>query len=320
MEPLQFRTATGKAGDSILVVLILTALVGGMVLAQRNLHLGRGDRRGAFRLALSLFFGLMVVWVFWAGHVPILTDEFFRLVPALGLALAMSGCAWLYYIALEPYVRRRWPGTIVSWTRLLSGKLRDPLIGRDVLIGVLFGVATELLVQVRALVPSWVGLLPPVPLLHPATAEILLGFRHVAIDWILGLFISVVNGLLLLFLLLILRVVLRRQWAAVAALCLISSAVFILDGWQGTPWIDVTFGALIGVAIVVALVRFGLLAAMVSVFVRQILFIYPTTLDLSTWYAGGTVLVLLIVVALSAVGFYLSLGGRPLLRDELLQG
>ena len=258
--------------------------------------------------------------MFWAGHVPILTDEFFRLVPALGLALAMSCSAWLYYIALEPYVRRRWPGTIVSWTRLLSGKFRDALIGRDILIGVLFGIAAELLVQVRALVPSWVGLPPPVPLLHPATMAILLGFRHVAIDWVVALFISVVNGLLLLFLLLILRVGLRRQWAAVAGLCLISSAVFILDGWQGTPWIDVTFGALIGVAIVVALVRFGLLAAMVSVFVRQVLFIYPTTLDLSTWYAGGTVLVLLIIVVLSAGGFYLSLGGRPLLRDELLQG
>ena len=320
MEPLQFRSATGRAGDTILMMLILTALAGGTVLARRNLRLGRGDRRGAFRLALFFFFGLVLVWVFWTRHVPLLTDEVFMLVPALGLALLMSGCTWLYYIALEPYVRRRWPGTIVSWTRLLSGKFRDALVGRDILIGVLFGIAAELLARVRALVPSWVGLPPPIPLLHPASMEILLGTRHVAIDWIVSLFVSVASALLLLFLLLILRVVLRRQWAAVAALCLIYAAVNILQGWQGVPWIDVTAGALIGVSIVVALVRFGLLAAMVSLFVSEILFVYPMTLDLSTWYAGGSLLVLLIAVALSALGFYLSLGGRPLLRDELLQG
>ncbi len=149
---------------------------------------------------------------------------------------------------------------------------------------------------------------------------ILLGFRHIAIDWIVSLFTSVVTALLLLFLLLILRVVLRRHWAGVAAVCFIFSAMNILNGWQGNPWIDVTAGSLIGVAIVLALVRFGLLAAMVSLFVREFLFQYPTTLDLSTWYAGGSIFALLVVLVLSALGFCLSFGGRPLLRDELLQG
>ena len=31
--------------------------------------------------------------------------------------------------------------TLISWTRLLSGRVRDPLVGRDILIGVLAGVA-----------------------------------------------------------------------------------------------------------------------------------------------------------------------------------
>ena len=28
---------------------------------------------------------------------------------------------WILYIAIEPFVRRRWPQILVSWTRLLSG-------------------------------------------------------------------------------------------------------------------------------------------------------------------------------------------------------
>jgi len=47
---------------------------------------------------------------------------------------------WILYLALEPIVRRRWPDSIISWSRLLAGRLRDPLVGRDILIGCLAGV------------------------------------------------------------------------------------------------------------------------------------------------------------------------------------
>ena len=43
---------------------------------------------------------------------------------------------WAIYLALEPFVRRHWPQTLVSWTTLLSGRVRDPVVGRDVLFGV----------------------------------------------------------------------------------------------------------------------------------------------------------------------------------------
>jgi serine/threonine-protein kinase len=59
-------------------------------------------------------------------------------------ALLWSGIIWLIYLALEPFARKRWPVTLVSWGRLLSGNLRDPLIGRDLLIGVLAAVIMQL--------------------------------------------------------------------------------------------------------------------------------------------------------------------------------
>ena len=33
----------------------------------------------------------------------------------------------------------------MSWSRLLGGSFRDPLVGRDVLLGVAFGVGTALI-------------------------------------------------------------------------------------------------------------------------------------------------------------------------------
>ena len=35
---------------------------------------------------------------------------------------------WLYYLALEPYVRRLWPQALISWSRVLAGRVRDPLV------------------------------------------------------------------------------------------------------------------------------------------------------------------------------------------------
>ncbi len=58
--------------------------------------------------------------------------EITLLFGVIGWALVWGGFTWLMYVSLEPYVRRVWPRTLISWTRLLSGYVRDPLVGRDV--------------------------------------------------------------------------------------------------------------------------------------------------------------------------------------------
>ena len=69
MQPYQ-PTAGERAGLVIFIVLLLSMLVGGAMLARRNLRLGRGDRRGAFRLAAFVFAAWAVAWFFGAHHVP----------------------------------------------------------------------------------------------------------------------------------------------------------------------------------------------------------------------------------------------------------
>jgi hypothetical protein len=39
-------------------------------------------------------------------------------------------------------LRRTWPESLVGWIRLLDGRLRDPRVGRDVMLGLLAGLGT----------------------------------------------------------------------------------------------------------------------------------------------------------------------------------
>src|SRR5262249_19645905 len=101
----------------------------------RNLQLGRGARRGATRLALFVMSVFMADYVLAAHHVKSLGGEVVLFLTAAGFSTLMAGTIWVIYIAVEPFVRRRFPQILVSWARLLSGAWNDPLVGRDVLIG-----------------------------------------------------------------------------------------------------------------------------------------------------------------------------------------
>ena len=49
---------------------------------------------------------------------------------------------WVSYMAIEPAFRRLWPRMLTSWVRLIDGRLTDPRVGRDLLIGTLTGSST----------------------------------------------------------------------------------------------------------------------------------------------------------------------------------
>ena len=64
---------------------------------------------------------------------------------------------WLLYIALEPHLRRVWPETMIGWSRLLAGSVRDPLVGRDVLVGVLIAIGDGLILALHTHAAALVG-------------------------------------------------------------------------------------------------------------------------------------------------------------------
>ena len=103
----------------------------GALLARRNVKLGRGDRRGAFRAAPP-FFSRSCSRGCSATRTCQRGAEVSRFFARVGIALFNAALLWLTYLGLEPYVRRFSPDSLIGWTRLVAGGWRDPRVGRDV--------------------------------------------------------------------------------------------------------------------------------------------------------------------------------------------
>ena len=82
-------------------------------------------------MAAVFFSARMLHWGFAGDHVAHPRQLGFLVIVVSG-ATTMAALAWIIYIACEPYVRRLWPQTMVGWTRALSGRFKDPLVGRDI--------------------------------------------------------------------------------------------------------------------------------------------------------------------------------------------
>ncbi|MDT7807384.1 MAG: eukaryotic-like serine/threonine-protein kinase [Acidobacteriota bacterium] len=304
-----------RAAQAFAIFLFFVILLGAALLARHNLRMGRGDRRGAFRLAAFVFLLEMVSWLFGAHHVPEVNGEFSLFVENLAWTLLLACLMWLVYVALEPFVRRRWPHRIISWNRLLAGGWRDPLVGRDLLLGALFGFGEVLLEYVQTLAPQWLGMgATTPPLIHPATLS---GMQYV----ITILAAQTINALIfpasLMFLLLLFSIILRRERVALALLFV---AVVVLSTFSGEHFALDLFFAVVGSVLTFAvLLRFGLLAFVFMQFFALMFFFFPMTTDFSAWYAGAPAFALAVSLTLVLFGFRSSLAGQPLLRGSLVE-
>ncbi len=315
--PRDVGTSLARFRERALVVLLLSVFIivmlGSAFLALRNLKSGRGDRKGAFRLAAFILLVFFLRWLFTSHHVAT-EEEALNFIANVQNMLFWTVFFWVVYIAFEPFVRRRWPGRIISWSRLLAGGFRDPLVGRDLLIGALFGLGLVLCgFYLANLVPQWFGYLPSTPWWDfPATQ--LLGLRSFAYGFTNQIYASVFQGFMLLFVLLLFFIILRRERVAAFALWLIIAVALSLT--YETP-VGIPFACLGAFMCVLVLYRYGLLALITAIFFLHLVIFYPITSDLSAWYAADFVLALIICVALTGFGFYTSLAGEPLFRGTL---
>jgi hypothetical protein len=305
--------ATARVIQALVIVIFFVILVGAALLARHNLRLGRGDRKGAFRLAGCVFVLMNLSWLLSAHHIPALNEEFSTFIENLSFSFCLSGLLWLVYMALEPYVRRRWPGRIIAWNRLMAGDWRDPLVGRDLLLGAFFGCLLILVGYTQLLVPQWLGLTPTMP------AQVYLrglsGFQYVSNLLIAQILNSLVYSASVMLLLLLLTIITRRERVAVVLLGLLHAPFFFGSGHLG---IDVVVGLVISAITLFVLLRFGMLALVFMEFFILFFNFYPVTSDFSAWYAGTALFAVLLGLALILYGFKSSLAGQPLFRGSLL--
>ena len=275
------------------ILLFVIVLAGSTLTARRNLRLGRGDRRSAAKLAMTWFLIAMAVWAANASHVAN-PWEFALLIMALSWAAFIGGILWLLYVAVEPYIRRHWPDSLISWTRFQAGQIRNPLVASHVLAGITVGMGWEWLVHhpVRALVSA-----PP-----EATASVAFSsvfqFLFVRVYAVFAAAVMEAMGCVLVVVLL--RLLIPRLWAADLAACVIFGVSGL--GYFGSG----TFRNVVAVVFVGAICalwltvfrRFGLLSLFAGFAAVGISRTSP--LLFSVWYGGYMLALQLSMAAIAA--------------------
>ena len=284
-------------------------LLAGCALGWRNHRLGRGDRRGAFRLAILVAISFVLNWVLSTSHAPI-DRETANAIAVIGISSFFGLATWSIYMAVEPFIRRRLPETIITWSRLLAGQFRDSLVGRDVLIGVLTAVGYR---AVNVLVLLWTSTTPTVGI----DPDALLDTRH-NLGLLMNSFGSAVTGVFILFEFFLLLMILRKQWLTAAFVILINAIGGVSIG--GDTSVIIVLLWLLGVGPgVFLLLRFGLVAGCVYYYANALLIVFPVTTNFSAWYASGGMFAIAVTLALAGYAFYASLGGQKLFEGKLLE-
>ncbi len=300
-----------KVWDAILAVAAVLLLLAAILIAWRNYLREKADVQGASRLGIALFSIQMLLWLFKAHFVSSISSlGLFVLAASSSLFVATVVCA--LYLAIEPYVRRRWPHAIISWSRLMAGQVRDPLVGRDVLYGVLLGVGWALIFSIFFVMRMRAGDPPAL-----GTTDYLLGARNAVGCWLWHLATSVQGTLVFFFLMFVLRVILRKPWLAALAFVALWTAIKTFGSHH--VLIDVsTFAAVYAIAAFVVL-RFGFIALALGMFTVDLLLNIPISTNFSSWYMGGSLFVLLTVIGLAVWGAYTALAGQKIWKENLFE-
>jgi hypothetical protein len=289
-------------------------------LARRNLRLGRSDRAAARTLAVALVATWTATAVLRTDTATALLDIFNR--PSLLAQPLLFGLfAWLGYLGFEPQIRRAWPGLLITSTRLLRGRWRDPLVGRALLAGVLVGLFFSLPVSVW--IPRWLDLPGGGPTIFIQGS--LNGVRSFVGSQIMWLGIAPLWTVLCLAVLLIARLVVRRAdvaWAVFTLLMVGWGYLVLRAGRPATisPLLLLAVAGVFWLSLVWLLWEHGALALAVAFFVGFLVQQAPWTLDMSRWYAWRQWFVVALIAALAFWGFCNVLGKQSAFPSGALDG
>jgi serine/threonine-protein kinase len=309
---IPIRSSIENAVDWVGIGLIVIVLAAATFIAWRNYGLGRGDLRGSSRLAAIALIITLFRWFLDAHHLPTFAESL-SLFLALGSALCSAVIYWVLYMTIEPFVRRRRPQSLITWTRLLAGGIRDPLVGGHILAGVALGIGFAIWSTLQSFLLLERG---AVPLHNLWQISVLRSAGSSVSAWLYNLEDAVTSaqGLFVLFLLLL--AVVRRKWAATVLFVLLIAVPSLSSNH---PLIDAAYwGVQLGLVPWIVL-RFGLLPMTVAFFVSYVLKGFPLTADFSAWYASTTLFALVTVLTLAVWSYRIALAGRPLLQGEILE-
>jgi serine/threonine-protein kinase len=296
---------------------ILTVVFGGLYVAQRNVRSGRGDALGARRFAYAVAVALTISWLLGEHtYSPSDVNVFIEVLVFVG---ASSGLAWALYLAVEPFMRRHAPEMLIGWTRIVDGRLADPLVGRDIL----FGCAAGAVGRLMEVLPLGLGE-------RSLTAGVYQGLPFASFADALGTLVGAtaalaVAALAVAFLYGLCFLVLgRRRWLVFAVWLVLVGGLGFVPGItinSSTPSVNVWTSLLwvAGTALwLFVLFRLGILAYITTTAVSTLLASTVPTLDFSAWYSATTVTGLVIFFGLAGYAFFRTVAWRGGLGEALM--
>jgi hypothetical protein len=250
-----------------------------------------------------------------AAHQPPSVAENTVVFNCLAQGIFRGAMAWLFYLALEPYVRRAWPDWLISWTRLLGAwHVRDPLVGRDVLGGLAVAAITTAVTAGLALIAvKGLGVVPT-----PASWEIADAMRStpsIVAVLLWNVSFAVIAASAVPF---VAAAVMHLTGSRRAALPAAAAFLFLLMfAPSPTPTASTAGLGLTAVTVLVgviarlwALAKFGVLglaACSLALFALQT---FPPIFDATAWYVGSVWTVTSALLALAVLAFAIATSTR----------
>jgi Protein kinase domain len=282
-------------------ITISSILLISAILAWFNARTGRVDRRGAVHLVVLSFSLAVGTWIIGA-HYVVAWEALQQAQHAVSQALMSAALGGISYLAVEPHVRRRWPAVLVAWSRVFSGRWRDPLVGRDVLVGLALGAAAGLV----AVGTLWLG-----SRTMDADSNLItsvLSTRTTLAALMTMPIAALAFSLILTVLMLVLRTVARSNLLAVALVMLLGVAS-TAQGGAG----NMLTAAALALLSTTCLIRFGLVALFAFFLVGSVFAVLRAAL---AWNSGAGALILGAIVALTLGAAYMAMGSPRLPRAQ----
>lgn len=294
--------------NGVLLVLLGVAIPG----AWKN-YKARGDLVGALRVGAFVFGLRMIGSILSIRHLNGFADAIEELAGNAVGALSEGMIVSLFYMALESHVRRLWPRSLGGWSRMLDGRIRDPFVGRDVLVGCAVGGFWAILVFLDRFLPDWMGWESRPQLRIYQSLEDLIGGRFAVAGVLDTLRFGIYQGLALLL------VLTTTNWLTGSRRRIGLFIAWLIGAVMYAPTAShpVTAWLLFAPGIVALglylMMHWGLVSLVTAILVAGLLCVFPITFDFHAWYAGYGIFG--IAVTLGVIGWSLRESLQPPTAD-----
>lgn len=296
------------AQDALFFVIGGPLLVVSIILAIRNLKSGTTDEEGAIKFAGVMLVLDFLLGVFEAHHNASLGLEISSFVSCLINALGRTVRFWIYYLALEPFVRRIWPKVLVSWNRLLQGRFTDPHVSQEILYGCITGALVASLTGIAMLfsdtpVQSLMG--------RKLCDPFIIASGQGTIAGAIRLVSGALPGVFTMLVIIIFRLLTRNNIAAILVFTVYMTAI---STGASDGIVTIGFVLLIELLTALTILRFGLLALITFNIVRASITSFPISLDVNDWFFSTGLLGIVIPFGIALTAFVFSMGDQSPLR------